>query len=231
MISGDLSANGGVTRAGRQVAICGAGGHARVVADVLSSQTPAVDIAGFLDDRPELHGTEILGRPVLGSPGSWMAKNSAEKADLIVGIGNNRDRERIAADIARTDFRLATAIHRSAQIGSDVSIGPGSVVMPNAVLNAGAVLGAHVIVNTSASVDHDCVIEDFCHISPGVNLAGGVTVGRGTHIGIGASVVPGVRIGEWATVGAGATVTKDVAPNTTVVGTRAVPVRLRRAAQ
>lgn len=212
-------------RAGRSVAICGAGGHAKVVADVLSRQVPSVPIAGFLDDRPELHGTELCDRPVLGSLASWLMQASKAESALIVGIGTNRDRERVANEITEAGFEFASAIHPSVSIGHGVEIGDGSVLMANTVVNASAVIGKHVIINTSASVDHDCVIEDFSHISPGVNLAGGVTVGRGAHIGIGACAVPGVRIGEWARVGAGATVVGDIPPFATVVGNPAESLR------
>jgi len=43
-------------------------------------------------------------------------------------------------------------------------------------------------------------------------------VKRGASIGSGATILCGVTIGERAIVGAGAVVTKDVAPDTTVVG-------------
>lgn len=213
------------------VAIYGASGHARVIADVLSRLTPKVVIEAFLDDRPELHGTTTLGLPVLGDPDIWLKESSPASVLLIVGIGDNRARELVSRKIVLAGFDFISAVHPSAHIGSEVKIGSGTVIMPNAVINTSAVIGDHVIVNTAATVDHDCVLEDFSHISPGVNLAGSVTVGHGAHVGIGASVVPGVRIGDWAMVGAGSTVTKDVPPHTTVVGTRAVPIRRRNAAQ
>ncbi len=216
----------------RAAAICGAGGHAKVVADVLSQQLSPIDIEGFLDDREELHGTEISGHPVLGSIDDWLSRNSSAESALIIGIGDNQARERVAERAKQAGVRFVSAVHRSVLIGSDVEIGTGSVLMPNVVLNAAAVIGEHVIINTSASVDHDCIVEDFAHISPGVNLAGGVTVGRGAHIGIGACAVPGVHIGEWAKVGAGSTVKSDVPPYATVVGNPAESLRsrLRRSA-
>lgn len=217
----------GARSTGRSVAICGAGGHARVVADVLSRQKPSVTVSGFLDDRSELHGVEQVGKTVIGDLSSWLESASPEDSVLIVGIGNNRDRERIASMISEAGFTFASAIHPSAQIGHGVRVGAGSVLMANTVINTGAVIGEHVIINTSASVDHDCVVEDFSHISPGVNLAGGVTVGRGAHIGTGACAIPGVRIGEWAKVGAGATVMSDVPPYATVVGNPAESLRDR----
>ena len=47
----------------------------------------------------------------------------------------------------------------------------------------------------------------------------GVTVVEDdARIGAGAVILPGIRIGSGALVGAGAVVTKDVKPNTVVIG-------------
>ncbi|WP_268918850.1 DapH/DapD/GlmU-related protein [Actinomyces trachealis] len=52
-----------------------------------------------------------------------------------------------------------------------------------------------------------------------------VRIGRGAWLGANVTVLPGVTIADGAVVGAGSVVTKDVAPNTVVVGTPARPVR------
>jgi acetyltransferase-like isoleucine patch superfamily enzyme len=44
-------------------------------------------------------------------------------------------------------------------------------------------------------------------------------------IGAGATILPGVTVGKYAVVGAGAVVTKDVLPDTTVVGNPARDIR------
>lgn len=208
----------------RLIAICGAGGHGRVVADVVTRSAGARRMHGFFDDRPELAGRRVAGYPVLGRIQD--ALRDSVDLQLILGIGSNRARERLARIAEEAGFTFATAVHPSAQIGADVLIGPGSVVMANAAVSVGARIGMHVIVNTGATVDHDCAIEDFVHVSPGAHLAGGVTVGRGAHIGIGACAIPGVRIGPWSVVGAGATVINDIPEGATVVGTPAAPIRV-----
>ena len=48
---------------------------------------------------------------------------------------------------------------------------------------------------------------------------------QGATVGAGAVVLPGMTIGERAMVGAGAVVTKDVEPDTVVVGNPARVVR------
>ena len=52
-----------------------------------------------------------------------------------------------------------------------------------------------------------------------------ITIGDNVWLGGGAIVLPGVTVGENAVVGAGAVVTRDVPPNTVVVGNPARAVR------
>jgi maltose O-acetyltransferase len=58
----------------------------------------------------------------------------------------------------------------------------------------------------------------------GLEYARPVRIGANVWIGGGAIMLPGVTIGDHAVVGAGAVVTRDVPPNTTVVGN---PARVR----
>jgi len=207
------------------VTIYGAGGHGRVVADIVARSSTG-RVIGYLDDRPELFQRSILGHAVLGG---WEALASTWRRDssLIIAIGDNDRRAELVARALAAGYRFATAIDPSAQIGADVMIGPGTVVMPNAVINTGARIGAHVIVNTSASVDHDSRVGDYSHISPGAHLGGGVIVGSRSHVGIGASVIPGVRIGDRTIVGAGAAVIRDVPSDVVAVGNPAAVIKRR----
>ncbi len=53
---------------------------------------------------------------------------------------------------------------------------------------------------------------------------GEVVIGERAMVGAGAIVLPGVHVGEGASVGANSLVTRDVPPETTVVGVPATPV-------
>lgn len=52
-----------------------------------------------------------------------------------------------------------------------------------------------------------------------------IVIGRNVWIGAGAIILPGVRIGDNAVIGAGSVVTKDVMPDTLVVGNPAKQIK------
>lgn len=182
----------------------GAGGHAKVIIDILN--TARIPVAGIFDDN--LKDCTLSGYPILGK------YNDQELSrPLIISIGNNLIRASLAKKLSE-DFGIA--VHSGAIVSPSAVIEAGTVVMQGAVIQADAKVGKHVIINTNASVDHDCIIRSFSHISPGVVLCGHVEVGEGTFIGAGSVVTPGVKIGEWCKVAAGSVITKDLPSNVTV---------------
>jgi acetyltransferase-like isoleucine patch superfamily enzyme len=80
-------------------------------------------------------------------------------------------------------------------------------------------------INRGASVGHHNLIKDFSRINPGAHLGGSCTVGPGATIGIGAICLEKMKIGPHAFVGGGSVVTKDVLPDSTVVGIPARPIK------
>jgi len=204
-----------------KVFVWGAGGHAKVVGQLLKEN--CFEVVGFLDDvTPSRSGEQFCGAMVSASIDSFRMLGVLK---LIVGIGDNSVRERKARVAEAKGFRLISAVHPRATLAPGVEVGPGSVVMAGAVINPGSVIGKNVIVNTLAGIDHDCAIGDGTHIGPGVRLAGGVTIAHQAWIGIGAIILDGIKVGENAIVGAGAVVIKDVPANVVVVG---VPARVMR---
>ena len=202
----------------------GAGGHARVIIELIRYQAD-YELVGLLTPDSNLLGRFILGVPVLGNDDLLPALYEQGIRNFFVGVGGTGDntlRKHLFELARQHGMDPVTLIHPQAIVSPSVEIDSGTVILAGAILNAGASVGFNGIVNTGAIVEHDCVIGDHVHIATGARLAGMVRIGDGAHIGIGASVKQGINIGERAIVGAGAVVVKDVAPQTVVVG---VPAR------
>ena len=199
----------------QQVIVIGAGGHGRVVADVITCAGDTV--LGFLDDNGDLP-ERIIGFPCLGKTDRF---SDYPGASFIIAIGDSEIRERFAARMS--GCRWYTAIHPSAVISRrEVEIGEGSAVMANAVIGPCAKVGRHCIINTAAVVEHNNTVGDFSHVSVGAKLAGTVTVGRGVWIGIGASVINDVTICDRALIGAGAMVIRNISVPGKYIGVPAI---------
>jgi sugar O-acyltransferase (sialic acid O-acetyltransferase NeuD family) len=207
-----------------RILVLGAGGHGQVVVDILLRMADAgadLTVAGYLDDNTALKGQRPLNVPILGRLSD---RASVPHDAVIVAVGNNHQRFRLATELAREGEAFALACHPRAVIAPDVTFGPGSMVCGGVVVNPGSVIGAHAILNTGCTVDHHNRIGDFAHIAPGVHLGGDVQVGQGTLVGIGSSILPQLSVGDWAIVGAGSVVTRNVPSRVTATG---APARSR----
>lgn len=207
------------------ILILGAGGHGIVVADIIQSmskQNQALAIRGFLDDDTSLHGKILSGAQVLG--GDDVLKAFPDDL-LVVAVGDNPTRKKIAERLTQSGRMFFTAVHASAVISPSTVIGEGCMICANAVLNPESTVGSHVILNTGCTVDHHNQIGDFVHLAPGVHTGGHVTIGEGTMAGIGSSIIPFIKIGKWSMIGTGSVVTRDVNDGMTACGNPARSVR------
>lgn len=201
----------------KTVTIIGAGGHAKVIADIICKSGDIV--YGFLDDQKDI-GTTIIKQSeckVIGKVENCI-KLQEEFSDMefIIAVGNNKIRKQIAEKYKKLNFY--TAVHPSSQISLDVKISEGTVVMANACINTNAIIGKHCIVNTGAVIEHDNKIEDYVHISPNGTCCGTVEIGNSTHIGAGAIIKNNIKICKNCVIGAGAVVVKDIDKEGTYVG-------------
>ena len=198
--------------------ILGCGGHGRVVLDILMN-VGKFDVLGFLDSDPAMHGRRMDGVEVLGHPDKLETIQQDAGVDCgIVAIGDNGVRRSFADRLEANGIELINAIHPSANLARNVSLGSNIVIAAGALVSAHCQIGDSVILNTGCIVDHESLIGTATHVCPGARLAGRVTVESGAFVGIGATIIQSIRIGYEAVVGAGAVVIRDVAPMTTVVG-------------
>lgn len=207
----------------KRLLVLGAGGHAAVVADA-AIESRDYEVIGFADDDPGKIGTTILGNPVLGTIAQALAKTWDVDA-LIVGIGDNDTRAKLAAAVLAAEHVLGTVIHPAATVAQSARVGSGTAVLAGAVLNPEVTLGDNVIVNTRASIDHHSSIGDSVHVAPGATLGGAVTIGAASLVGIGSAVLPEITVGQGCVIAAGAVVVDAVGHGQLVGG---VPARLMR---
>ncbi len=196
-----------------QILIWGTGGHAKVVAEIITRQNE-YEIAGFIDDRfaPESPDT-FLGHQIIGSREALPRLREKGLQQIAIAIGNCQARIQAFEYAKKTEWSLPVLTHPQSIIASDVSIDAGTIICAGAIIGPSTKIGSGCIINTAASVDHDCCIEQGVHICPGTHLAGHVSIGRQSWIGIGSTVIEQIKIGEQVFLGAGSVVTKDLPAN------------------
>lgn len=197
-------------QANRDVILLGAGGHAKVLLDVLASA--GIGVKGIVD--PVLAGRNELWRSisVIGSDDDLLKLNP-DQVILVNGMGSlpsSSLRHRLYSRFKEAGFQFMNVVHPSTMIGSGVKMGEGVQLMAGAIVQADTYIGNNSIINTGALLDHDCAIGSNVHIAPGAVVSGGVTIGEGAHIGTGSSIIQGISIGAGAVVGAGTVVVRDV---------------------
>lgn len=205
----------------RRLLVLGAGGHARVIVDIVRASGTfddmvlvAPDGPDVLDGVPRVGGDEVIDE--LHADGIRWA---------FVALGANGLRQRLAGDLLARGFALANAVHPSAYVAPSATLGHGVAIMAGAVVHPGSTIGDLTIVNTRASVDHDCTVGVACHIAPGATVCGTVRIGDRSWIGAGATVIEGRCVDSDVLVGAGATVVTDLSGGALALGTPARFVR------
>ena len=207
-----------------RLAVVGAGGHGKVVADAALC-AGWQDIVFFDDSSQARASLTSAERWSVGGAVDDLLARAGFFNGVIVAVGNNHARMELQRELEAGDAIIATVVHPSASVSRFATLGPGSVAIAGAAVNVDASIGRGTILNTGATVDHDCVVGEFVHLSPGVHLAGGVKIDDLAWIGIGAVVRENIRVGRGAFVAAGAVVIKDVAPGVTVAGVPARPIK------
>jgi len=203
----------------KKVLLIGAGGHCKVVLDVLL-QNKNYSIIGIIDLKKNI-GSRIFDIGVIGDDNGLKKyfKRGIKHCFITIGsTGNPEKRIKIYKFVKEIGYNLINVISSNSIISNFASIGEGCYFAPGSIINADSVLGNNCIVNTGAKIDHDCLIGDNIHISPGVTLSAGVKIGNATHVGTGSSIIQYVTIGNNTLIGAGSVVTKDIPSNVIAYG-------------
>ena len=196
------------------IVVIGYSGHAYVAAEILIEQGFNLD---FYTDQKELtynpYGLKYLGFEADHDFQGWELNFS-----YVLGIGNNRLREKTAKIVVDHDKPLQKVISNSSSISKTAHIGNGVFVSRGVLVNALAQIEDYAILNTGCIIEHECIINCAAHIGPGAVLAGDVSIGRRTFVGANAVIKQGVKIGDDVVIGAGSVIITDTPNNANVVG-------------
>lgn len=203
----------------RNLVIIGAGGHAKVIMDIVEKENK-YRIVGLIDSFKK-KGDFILNHRVIGTENDL--EELMEKYDFdmgIIAIGNNWTRKLFHKKISSQfpEFKFASAVHPNATVGKNCSIGYGTVIMPGAIINSDSIVKNFCIINSDALLEHDCYMENYSSLAPKSALAGGVRLGECSVIGMGAVVLQTLSIGNDCIIGASALINKNVKKNSMVYG-------------
>ncbi|MBW8687345.1 PglD-related sugar-binding protein [Chitinophaga rhizophila] len=176
--------------------IYGTGGHALTVEELAIKE--GYRLIAYFDDNVKVQ-QQYRDRMVLKYDSMFN-----HECPVIIAIGNNAARKRIAAIVAH---RYCTLKDQSAIISKTVYIGKGTVVMPGSVIQADVQIGPHCILNIGSAVDHEVQIGAFVHVGPKVYIGGGAVIGEGANIGAGTIVMRNAVVPPWT----------DVPPNRVVI--------------
>lgn len=206
-----------------QVVVIGASGFGRESLDVLNAmieKESPIEILGVADDFPSPINLDRLtarGISYLGTIDDMIVSSDSE-VSFILGIGAPAVRKKLVEKLESAGLKPFTAIHPSAVIGTEATIGEGSVICAGAVISTNVQFGQHVHINPNVTIGHDSILEDFVSINPGAVISGEVLVKTLTLVGASATVLQGLEVGRKTIVGACACVTKDVGNDVVVKG-------------
>lgn len=133
---------------------------------------------------------------------------------------------------------------QSKKIGENTNIWQYCVVLPGAEIGNNCNICSHCFIENKVKIDNNVTIKNGVQIWDGIIIEEDVFIGpnvtfcndrhpksknknfklepvvikKGASIGANSTILPGITIGENALIGAGSVVTKDVEPNSIVIG-------------
>ena len=201
----------------KQLIIIGAGGMGRTFYDMARESigfgTEYV-IKGFIDDNTAaLDGFENYP-PILGTISEYKPKANEVFICSIGGVSRRKCMEEIIAN----GGSFITMIHKTARIGTNVTVGEGTVVGAFTSIGADAKVGKYNLIQAYTVIGHDSHIGNWNRIDTHVTLVGGTIVEDEADIHTSAMINHKVVVESKSRVAACSFVIRRVKSGTTVMG-------------
>lgn len=143
------------------------------------------------------------------------------------------------SDVQTTNIGKLTKIWQFCVVLPGAKIGTNCNICSHCLIENDVLIGNNVTIKSGVQIWDGIIIEDNVFIGPNVTFTNDkqprskaypdaflkTTIFKGASIGANSTILPGVTIGHGAMVGAGSVVTKNVDPNTTVIGNPAKKVK------
>jgi sugar O-acyltransferase (sialic acid O-acetyltransferase NeuD family) len=183
--------------------LIGAGGHAKVLADILEARNKK--LVGYVDPKAAIW-LEKRGVPKISE--EELADLIPNHSELIIGfVGLDcvalAKRLKMLENYTKQGAGFPSIIHPSAVVSPYATIAQGVQIFPNAVVNSYAIIEEGAVINSGAVVEHDAHIESGVHIAPRATVLGGAKVGSCAYIGSGAVIIQNAVLAEKSFVKAG----------------------------
>tara|TARA_A100001011_G_C14143165_1_gene770638 strand:- start:411 stop:986 length:576 start_codon:yes stop_codon:yes gene_type:complete len=174
--------------------LIGAGGHGKVVYDLLKSLK--INIDQIFD--PSHNISSLFNGIDHQIEDSWI-KFENDECELYIGLGMNplNKRTEIFKKAIDLSFKVPSIVHPYSYVAKDsVMLSSGVQVMAKSVIHPDVTIGDNTVINTASIIEHDVTVGKNCHIAPGAVICGGVKIGNDVFIGANSTICPNSIISD-----------------------------------
>jgi len=194
----------------KKLYLFGAGSGSREVLlliERINSVSPEWEVIGFVDEDPNLIGTEVDEIKVF-SPDQI---KSASDSYGVCGIMDPKVRQRmIEENIEARGLKLPTIVAPDVVLPRDFAAGPGTIIMPATIVSFDIQVGKGVFVLWGSAIGHHARLGEYATILSFAKVMAGCRVGARATVGAHATLNLNVSIGSDAFVGIGSTIFRDI---------------------